>query len=103
MMNIKLFLIKTCLAFTYTPPAGVPKSVEELILAITSLLRKLATPLAVILYLWAAFLYMTAGGKEENIKKANLAVIYTTIGLAVILLAEVIANIVKGIFSGSPS
>jgi len=66
---------------------------------ISEFLMTIAIPLSTIFYIWAAFLYLTAGGDEKKIKTANQAVLYTTIGLAVILSASALAEIVKNAFS----
>ena len=68
---------------------------------ITGFLTMIAIPLATIFYIWAAFLYLTSGGAEKRIKAAHQTVLYTTIGLAVVLSAEALAAIVKDVFSMS--
>jgi len=70
---------------------------------ISGFLMTIAVPLSTIFYIWAAFLYLTAGGNEKKIQTANKAVIYTTIGLAVILSAHALAAIAKDVFSVPPA
>lgn len=66
---------------------------------ITRFLMTIAIPLATIFYIWAAFLYLTSGGNEKRIKAAHQTVLYTTIGLAVIISADALAAIVKDVLS----
>ncbi|MBI4085784.1 MAG: hypothetical protein HY433_00890 [Candidatus Liptonbacteria bacterium] len=53
--------------------------------------------LAVIFIFYAAFLYLTAGGEEEKIKKANHQLIYAVIAIVVALFAYGMPLFVKNI------
>lgn len=81
--------------FKFKPPAGLPKDIETLLYNITGFLMVVATPLAAIFYIWAAFLYLTSAGNEKKIQTANRAVLYTTIGLGVVLASRGLALIIK--------
>jgi len=50
--------------------------------------------LFVVLIVYAGFMYMTAGGNEENTKKAQKIILYAVIGLAIILSAYAISQFV---------
>ena len=50
---------------------------------------------AIIAILYAAFLFLTAGGNEETSKKARSVLIYGLIGIAVALLATQAVDFVK--------
>lgn len=50
--------------------------------------------IAVLAFIYSGFLYVTAQGSEDKIKKAHKALLYTSIGTAVLLGAWVIANVV---------
>lgn len=50
--------------------------------------------------IYAAFLYLTAGGEEEKIKKANHQLIYIVVAVVVALIAKGLPTIV-GTFLGS--
>jgi uncharacterized membrane protein len=45
------------------------------------------------------FLYITSAGNEERAKKGRTTVINAIIGLVIIILAYVIANVVSSFFS----
>ena len=50
--------------------------------------------IAVIMIMYGGFLWMTAGGNEENVEKAKKLIIAGVIGLAIILSAYAIARFV---------
>lgn len=84
----------------FTPPAILPDTdIWILVDRITDFLMTITIPIATIFYIWAAFLYLTSGGNESKIKTAHQAVIWTTIGLAVVLLARGLAAIIQNVFS----
>ena len=50
--------------------------------------------------IWAAFLYLTAGGSEDNITKAKKYIIYALIAAAIALLSTFIDVIVSNLLGG---
>ncbi len=54
--------------------------------------------LAVIMVLYGAFLYIIAGGQEDNIKKAKNVLIYAIIGVVVAILAFSVVAFTKSLF-----
>ncbi len=46
--------------------------------------------------MWGAFLYMTAGGSPRQMETAKTAIVNALGGLAIVLLARVIAGMVQG-------
>ncbi len=55
--------------------------------------------LAAIMIIYAAFIYLTAGGDPEKVKKASHMLLYAAIAMAVALLATVLPNLVASIVS----
>jgi hypothetical protein len=53
--------------------------------------------IAVVFLVVAAFLWVTAGGNEENIKKARTMLINALIGVAIALAAQGLVNVVASI------
>jgi cytochrome bd-type quinol oxidase subunit 2 len=51
---------------------------------------------AVILFLYGGFLWMTAGGNEENVAKAKKIITATVIGLIIILISAAAVNFILG-------
>jgi hypothetical protein len=56
---------------------------------------------AVAMVIWAAFLYLTAGGNEEKIKEAKKRLLYAVIAAAIALSANVINIIVYNLLAPS--
>jgi formate-dependent nitrite reductase membrane component NrfD len=77
----------------------LPTDLTTLLDDITLFAQKLAIPVAIALYLLSAFLYLTSAGEAEKIKRANQAVLYTTVGLIVVLIAHGLALVVRNIFA----
>jgi len=79
------------------------KSVSDLILKVVKFLITLAIPFAVMMLIWAGFLFATAQGSEDKINKAKRNLIWTIVGIAVILASEAIVDYVTEILGGSGS
>lgn len=80
-------------------PIG-PGTFQDLVERIARYLFQIGIPIAVIMILYAAFLYMTAGGSEEKVSKAHKALTYAVVGLAVLFLAWGITSLVKELLGG---
>lgn len=57
--------------------------------------------LTIVFVIYAAFMYMTAAGDPEKVKKANATILYAAIGLAIAILAKYLPNIVANIMGTS--
>ena len=69
---------------------GISQIIADVVTWITGLFF-----VAAILFLfYAAYLYLSAGGDEEQLKKAKNQLIYSIIAIAIALLAGVVKNIV---------
>lgn len=55
---------------------------------------KLGAVLAVIAIIYAGFLFVTASGDEEKIKTAKKTLLFTVIGIAILLGARIIAAVI---------
>ena len=83
------------------PASGTPDDPQDII----DLINKASgwffafiMALAVIMLLYAAFLYLTAAGSEERVARAKTTITYAVIGIAVALLAGGIPRIVQSFF-----
>lgn len=63
-------------------------TVQELIDLILNYLLIIATPLASIIIIWAAVLFMTSGGSRDRIDKAKKTLFYALIGIAILLISK---------------
>ncbi|MBI3671324.1 TrbC/VirB2 family protein [Candidatus Azambacteria bacterium] len=104
LLSVFLFLPVFFASADLVNPLGTGvDNVQSIICLIISLLStKLMPPLAVLFIIWAGFLYLTAAGKEENIRKANSTIVAVSIGIAVLILAPALVAVVVSL-SGTPA
>jgi type IV secretory pathway VirB2 component (pilin) len=83
-----------------TPFKGISGGLEGFILTI---IDKIVLPIggivAVLMIMYAGFLYVTAGGDTGKIKLAHTALLYAVIGSAILLGAKVISTVIQGTIS----
>lgn len=88
------------------PPAEEPTTIPnpltaetftELIDSIAGWIVIIAIPLATLGFLWAGFLFMTAGGNEERVKKAKNTLIWVAVGLAICLIGKGLTSVIKSL------
>ena len=96
---LSLILIESVLGettkITIPNPLGETSDVNTLIGKILDFLIKIALVLTPIIVVYAGFLYITAGGNEEKIKRANKVLIWALIGLAIALIAKGVPALIK--------
>lgn len=66
----------------------------KLVEDITDIILKIGLPLAAVMIIYSGFLFVTARGNEEQLKKARTNFYWAIIGAAVIIGARVIAGAV---------
>lgn len=84
--------------YEITNPLGVT-NLEDIITKVSSAILNLAIPVAVVMYLYAGFLFLTAGAKPGNIETAKKVMLYTTIGLAVIYIGGGFVSLIKSVLN----
>jgi type IV secretory pathway VirB2 component (pilin) len=67
------------------------EGVEQLA-GITNLVISFAGPIAVLMLIAGAIMYATAGGEEENMKKAKRLILVTVVGIIIIYGAFAIVS-----------
>lgn len=72
-----------------------------LINRIANYLLMVGMPIAVIMILYAAVLFLTSGGNEEKISKAKKALTWAVIGAAVLLVGKGLVSLLKDILGVS--
>jgi hypothetical protein len=83
-----------CPADELCPPT-VAQNIPELLEALVDILIKIGIPLAALAIIYAGFLFVTARGSEEQVKKAKKTFLYTIIGTAILLGAWVIISAIS--------
>ncbi|MBI2023394.1 hypothetical protein HYT01_02400 [Candidatus Giovannonibacteria bacterium] len=109
-MNIKyisliaiyyLLTIKSASAVQIYDPLPSGTTFETVVRSVGNMLKALGIPLAVIFFIWAGFLFVTAQGNEQQIEKAKKAFWWTVVGTALlvgaIVLSEAIVDFAKGL------
>ena len=86
-----------------TLPQLGPKSIPILIAKIADFLITLAIPLAVLMIIWAGFMFVTAQGDTSKISKAKKNLLYTIIGVLVILASKVLVVYIQEALTGGKS
>ena len=70
----------------------------QLVDRIVTFMLQVAVPIAVIMAVWSAFLFMTAGGSEQRVGLAKRALTYTVIGILVLALSKGLTSIIASFF-----
>lgn len=103
---VGIMLLSPVLAFGQSFGTNVPttnvtslSAVESVITKIVNWLTGLFFVAAILFIFYAAFLYLTAGGDEEKVKKAKNQLMYSIVAIAVALLAGTMRYIVQSILS----
>ncbi len=78
------------------PAPGGGATLKDFIDLLISIIQLVLTPVLVVCIIYAGYLFVSAKGNEEQISKAKLWLFSTLIGSAIVLAAQVIANIVYG-------
>src|SRR3989344_7290393 len=72
-----------------------PTTIPDLICLVTQFITiKLMPPIAVIMMLWASFLFLTSAGQPGKIKQGNEVVVWTIIGAGILLLSTALITLV---------
>ena len=74
-------------------------SIPALFKEILAVVMIFAVPIIVFFIIYAGFLYVTAGGNPDTIKKATAAITYAVIGGLLILGAQVLIIVIEGTVS----
>lgn len=77
------------------------KDIPTLIDTIATWLLGVGSTIAVIIFIWAAFLFMTSGGNKERVTTARRTLWYAIIGLTILLLAKGVTSIIQNFLSGN--
>ena len=73
-------------------PTSIPALLEKII---SEALLPIGAVVVVVMIIYAGFLYVTARGKPEDIKKAHDALLYAAIGAGILLGARVLAGAIQ--------
>jgi len=71
-------------------------SLRELIAAILDVIVQIGVPIAAVFLIYSGYLFVSARGSEEKLGKAKSIFLWTLVGIAVLLGASVLANLISG-------
>ena len=86
-------------AITFESPFKA-KSFEKLINAIINFIFLVTMAIVPIMIIVAAFYFLTSGGNSEKVNTAKKIILFTFIGLFIVLLGKGIVAIIKQVFGG---
>ena len=86
--------------FAADPPIKSITDVENTLVKIVNLMFGIFWIIAVVIIIWVAFTFLTAGGDEKKIEEAKKILFYTLIAAATALLANSISPILSNLLSG---
>ena len=102
--SLAALMVLPALALAFNPgpiPNAVPGlSVNGLVDVIFSILWPVAVAFFIIMFVIAGFLFATAQGEPEGIKKARQSVIWGVVGVVVALIAWSIVFILRNMIPG---
>jgi len=68
--------------------------------AINFLTISIALPIGVLMFVWAGFVIMTAGGSREKVAKGKKIINVAIMGIVIVLLAAAIVGVINSIIIG---
>ncbi len=77
----------------YAASADITK-IQTFIESITGILVTLASAVSIGFFVWGGFGYITSSGNPEHLDRSKKTLLYSAIGLAIVLGAFVLSNIV---------
>jgi len=99
MKNYKYFLIIILFLFLPVISSAIINPIRyntfpEVFAAIVRFLQVFGTPIAIIMFLYGGFLYLTSGGSQEKVKMAHQTMTWSAIGLGVIAIGTAFVKII---------
>jgi len=104
-LSLFLFIGFPMFVFAGSPPPTTiqnPITATDFTILLTSIIgwvQNIAVLIAVLMIIYSGFLFMTAGGEEEKITKAKKTLIWSLVGLAILIMGENFITLIKNILS----
>lgn len=94
-------LLMISLALPVFAQEQIPLELSTIINRIKTTIQGLGFIVAVLFIIWGGFQFMTAGGSEEKVAGARRLIMWAMVGLAVIVLAELLARTACWVATGN--
>ncbi len=78
------------------PAPGAGATMQDFIYLLIEIIRLIGIPVLTVCIVYAGFLFVTAGGSEDQVTKAKGWIFWTLVGATIILGSRVIADVVYG-------
>jgi len=88
------------LAVVGEPIITSPTQISTILTNVLNIVSGVVFTVALIMLLWAAILYLTAGGSEDRVSRAKNYLIYAIVGIAVAVLAFSAEPFLRNFFKG---
>jgi len=92
---LSLFIATPAFAQTATTPTGSVDQIVSFIQSVVQVLITIAGTVSVGFFVWGGFGYITSSGHPDNLDRSKKTILYSAIGLAVVLGAFVLSGIVS--------
>ena len=79
------------------------ETIPDILNRIIDFMLILAGPIAVIMTIYAAYLFITAGDNQERVKTARKTLMYVIIGVAILILSKGIVSLSKSFLDTTPA
>ncbi len=71
-------------------------SLGQLVTAIIDIIIQIAVPLAALFLIYSGYLFVSARGSDDDLKKAKSIFLWTLVGIAVLLGAKLLSGVIEG-------
>lgn len=85
--------------FTFKNPLNA-QSFTQLADNIVNFLLTIAVPIVIIMVIWAGLLFMTAGGNTDRIQQGKDTLLWTAIGIGVLMISKSVTYLLGSILGG---
>lgn len=92
-------LIAQAEVITIPDPLGEGTTISDIIAKITEALKIVAIPLGAVMIIISGVQYMTSAGNVEKAIKAKKTIFYTIIGVAIVVAADFIVDLIREILA----
>jgi len=100
-LGLSLLLPLLAMAQVPGPIITSPTDISRIVAAIFTWLSGIILTVSLIMFFWAAILYMTAGASETTLAKSKTVLIYAIVGLAVAILTYSFKPFLETFFRGA--
>lgn len=78
------------------PAPGAGATLQDFVYLLIDIIQWVALPVLALCIIYAGFILVSAGGNDEQVTKGKLWILWTLVGVAIVLGSRVIADIVFG-------